>query len=196
MPADLPAPDELESKGFTLRSALAYVEHEWGEEGVARVQAASAEEDRAILEGRILPSSWYPFGVQVRLYETIDRLFGDGDLGLCWEIGKFTSQFEMKLIHKAFLRVAGLDLWVQTAGLMWGRYYNRGRLEVEDIGATSGVVRVSEFNPLSKAFCYDFGGWLHRTVELAGYTAVRIEHRECRLDGAETCRYLGRWETS
>ncbi len=146
-----------------------------------------------MLDERILPSVWYPFAIQVRLYETIDRLLGSGDLELCWEIGKFTSEYEMKRIHKAFLRVAGLDLWVRTAGLMWGRYYNRGRLEVDDIGPRHGRIRVVRFNPISKAFCYDFGGWLHRTVELAGFDRVTVRHDACLLDGADACRYSGEW---
>ncbi len=193
MPPHLPDAGDLRSKGFTLKGALAFVESRWGEQGRQRLLDASSAEDQAVLRGRILPSTWYPFRIQVGLYETIDRLFGRGDLELCWEVGKFTSENELKTIHKAFLRVAGLDLWVRTAGLMWGRYYSAGHLRVEEIGRRSGSVLVTDFNPISKAFCFDFGGWLHRTVELANYNQVRIEHDACLLDGADACRFSGRW---
>lgn len=193
VPAELPAAADLRSKGFTLKGALAFVESGWGAKGIARVLTESSDVDRGILDARILPSAWYPFSAQVGLYETIDRLFGAGDLALCWEIGKFTSDYEMTRFHKAFLRVTGLDLWVRTAGLMWRRYYSAGGLSVEEIGPRAGVVKVSGFNPLSQAFCFDFGGWLHRTVELAGYSGVAIEHDACVLHGAEACRYSGRW---
>jgi len=182
------------SKGFTLLGALAFVEERYGEEARWKLLPEVDEESRQILTGPILPSGWYPFRAQVGLYEAIDRVFGAGDLALCWEIGKFTCDYEMKSIHKVFLKLANLELWIRSSGLMWGRYYSDGRLEVEEIDASEGAIRIVDFKPLSKAFCYDFGGWLHRTLELNNRQSVEVEHSECVLDGAGACRYVGRWD--
>ena len=187
---------ETSSKGFTLQGALAYVDERYGAAVRSRVVEALDEESRAILLQRVFSSGWYPFRVQVALYEAIDRVLGSGDLSLCWEIGKFTCEHEMTTIHKMFLRMASLELWVKSAGMMWGRYYNAGSLEIEEIGDDAGTVRVVDFDPLSKAFCYDFGGWLHRTLELNKCNDVTVEHSECVLDGASACRYIGRWTRS
>lgn len=189
----IPAGASIRSKGFTLKSALAFVESRYGEKELARVFEEVDSESRAILAGPPLASTWYPFRTQVGLYEAIDRVFGDGDLALCWEIGKFTSEHELESIHKLFLKLGSLAMWIRGAGRMWGVYYSVGGLRADEIGEDGGTVTVTEFNPISKAFCYDFGGWLHRTIELSGRSDVEVEHHECVLDGAEACRYLGRW---
>ena len=191
--AAIPDGTSIRSKGFTLKSGLAFVESTYGPGGVARVLEEIDDESRAVLAGPPLASAWYPFPVQVALYETIDRVFGDGDLSLCWEIGKFTSEHELNTIHKIFLKFGSLAMWIRSAGRMWGVYYSIGGLRAEEIGEDGGTVTVTDFNPVSKAFCYDFGGWLQRTIELSGRTEVEVEHHECVLDGAEACRYVGRW---
>ena len=182
------------SKGFTLKGALTFVEGSFGSDGVDTLLRASSEDLRRVLQGKILPSGWYPFRYQVELYETIDRVFGEGDLALCWEIGKFTSEYEMTRFHKLFLKMASLDLWIRSAGLMWGRYYDAGTLVLDRIDENEGVVRLEDFDPLSKAWCYDFGGWLLRTMELNGLDRVRVEHSHCRLDGSDNCVWTGRFE--
>ena len=188
------ARESINSKGFTLQGALSFVEELYGLDARERVVRAMEGDAREVLSQPILTSGWYPFRVQVGLYETIDRVLGSGDLALCWEIGKYTCEHEMTTIHKMFLRLASLELWVRSAGLMWGRYYSAGGLEIEQIGDEDGCVRVVNFDPLSKAFCFDFGGWLHRTLELNNRHDVSVEHTDCVLDGAEACRYTGRWK--
>jgi hypothetical protein len=188
--------NDINSKGFTLLGALEFVDERYGKEARGAVIDVMDSESREILSQSILTSGWYPFRVQVALYEAIDRVLGTGDLSLCSEIGKFTCEHEMTTIHKMFLRMASLELWVKSAGLMWGRYYSVGGLEIEEIGDDAGRVKVVGFNPLSKAFCADFGGWLHRTLELNNRENVTVEHPDCVLDGAPCCRYLGRWTRS
>ena len=183
----------INSKGFTLLGALAFAESRFGSDARISLLPELDSETHALVVGSILPSGWYPFRSQVGLYEAIDRVFGAGDLALCWEIGKFTCEYEMKLIHKAFLKMASLDLWIRSSGLMWGRYYSRGGLEVDNIGPAGGRLAVVDFGPISKAFCYDFGGWLHRTLKLNKREDVSVEHVECVLDGASSCVFEGRW---
>lgn len=192
-PTELPAAASIQSKGFTLAGALAYVEKTHGSEHVPAVIGSMDAESQAVLNGRLLQSSWQPFRIQVGLYEAIDRVLGAGDFELCWEIGKFTSEYEMGRIHKLFMKLASLDLWIRSAGVMWKRYYSHGALEVEEIGQEGGAVRVVDFNPISKAFCYDFGGWLHRTVELNGRKNPAVAHTGCVLDGDAVCRYEALW---
>ena len=190
---ELPDPARIESKGLTLLSALAYVDSRHGPSGRERLLASLDEATRAIVGGHLLASSWYPFHVQVGLYETIDRLWGKGDLALCWEVGKFTAEHEASTIHKLFLKIARLDTWLRVAGTMWGRYYNAGALELGEFGGGNGEVRVRDFHPISKAFCYDFGGWLWRTAEMSGVSGVVVRHEQCLLDGAPACVWPASW---
>jgi hypothetical protein len=135
-----------------------------------------------------------PFRTQVALYEAIDRTFGKGDFALCWEIGRFTSEYEMNTVNLVFLKLGKLDHWFRAASLMWRRYYSDGRLDIEEFSPGTGTVLVRGFDPLSRAFCRDFSGWLQRTVELSGLSRVTIEHPRCMLAGADACAFRGTWD--
>jgi hypothetical protein len=192
----LPDPARIESKGFTLQSALAYAEARHG--GAAareRLLATVDDASRAVLSGHLLAGSWYPFRVQVATYEAIDRLWGRGDFALCWDVGRFTAEVEATTIHKLFLKIARLETWLRVAGTLWGRYYSAGTLDVGEFRDGHGELAVREFHPISKAFCHDLGGWFWRTAELSGHTGVHIDHAACVLDGAPACRYVATWRS-
>ena len=190
----LPDPDSIRSKGFTLTGALAFAEDRWGSAGKERLLGECDGEMGRLIRRRIPSSSWIPFSYQVALYEAIDRTFGRGDYELCRDIGRFTADYELSTVHRLFMKVARLDVWLKTAGFMWRFYYSEGRLDpVLESDHRRGDVSIREFHPISTAFCLDFAGWLERTVELAGAGPTRVEHGECLLDGADRCHFHAEW---
>lgn len=108
----------MNSKGFTIKGALAFVEKKYRPEGKAKVIAALDPESRKVAERLVLSSEWVPFRVQVALYEAIDRTFGTGDFSLCWDIGRFTSEDEMGTINLIFLRLGKLEHWFRAASMI------------------------------------------------------------------------------
>jgi hypothetical protein len=187
--------DASQSKGYTLRGRLAFIEQRYGKERIPEVLARLEDEDlRKVLSGAFSPSSWYPLRYQVRLSETIDKVLGKGDLQLCWEIGRFTAEFELSTIHAIFLKLGKPQHLLKMGALMWGRYYSTGRLQIESKGDNAAVGLVQDFDPVHRAFCMDFSGWMERTLELTGAQKVAIRHTACRLEHAPACRFEGSWE--
>ncbi len=189
----LPDPATLKSKGFTLKGALAFVEGGYGAQGVERLVAGLDPALREAVAGVILSSNWYPFAHQVGLYEAIDRTFGRGDLALCRQIGRFTAEHELSTVHRATLRLTAFSLWMRMASPMWSQYYSAGSLTAKDFREGACTLVVDGFNPIGKAFCVDFSGWLERIAELNGKRAVTVSHPECVLDGRRACRYEATW---
>ena len=190
----LPDVDAIKSKGFTITGALVFVDQKHGPQARTKVIAALDPDTRRLVERSVLASEWVPLRSQVALYEAIDRTLGAGDFKLCFEIGRFTCDHEMTTINRIFLKFGSLEKWMRLASAMWSRYYNTGRLEVEGFTKEEGTIVIRDFNPISKAFCSDFAGWLHRTSEVGGARNVTMGHPDCLLDGAPGCRYVGRWE--
>ena len=186
---------ESKSKGYTLRGRLAFIEQRFGKERIPEVLARlENEEERKILSAPFSSSTWYPLWYQVHLSETIDKALGKGDLKLCWEIGRFTAEFELSTFHQIFLKLGKPQHLLKMGALMWGRYYNTGRLVVESKGDNAATGLVQEFDPIHRAFCVDFSGWMERTMELTGATKVAVRHTACRLEHAPACRFEGSWE--
>jgi hypothetical protein len=189
----LPAAESITAKGSVFRSSLAFVETRYGKEGLARVVAALDADARKLASSMILSAVRYPLRHAVEFAEVTDRLFGKGDLALCWEMGKFAGEFEVGLFHKAVLQIGRLDYFFRMAKATWGFYYSTGHMEVEGSTESWATISLREFNPLSKAICYRVGGWMHRTCELFGKQEVSITHTECVLDGHAACVWEGRW---
>lgn len=190
----LPDPLTINSKGFTLRGAMSFVEARFGPGSMEKVMGLVEPDLREALSGPIHPSSWYPFRFQVGLYEAIDRAFGRGDFALCREIGRHTAESEANTFHKVLIKLASLKSWLKVAGSMWGMYYSLGKLGVVEMGDTGGTMSVTSFHPISKAFCEDFSGWLQKTAEMSGKKGVAITHTQCLLDGAPACLYRATWK--
>ena len=190
----LPDADAIKSKGFTITGALIFAERKYGADARAKVITALDPETRRLVERSVLASEWVPLRNQVAIYEAIDRTLGSGDLKLCFEIGRFTCDHEMTTINRIFLKFGSLEQWMRMGAGMWNRYYSRGRLEVLGFTKTEGTIVIRDFNPISKAFCNDLAGWFHRTSEVGGARKVTMDHPDCLLDGADGCRYVGRWE--
>jgi len=184
----------IQSKAFTLIGALRFVEERFGPQAREKLIASLDPEGQELCRRTLLSSEWIPFGVQVQVYQQADRLFGSGDLALCRQIGRFTCETEMSTINRIFLQFASLETWIRSAGLMWRRYYSAGALAVDGFSREGGDVLVTDFDPLSPAFCEDFCGWLERTVELSGHEVVSARHVACVLDGAPACRHALRWK--
>lgn len=189
----LPDPQGIQSKGFTLRGAMGFVEAKYGPGSMDKVMALADPQLHEALSGLIHPSAWYPFRFQVGLYEAIDRAFGRGDYALCREIGRYTAEAEANSFHKVLIKLASLKSWLKVAGSMWGMYYSLGKLGVVEMGDAGGTMSVTSFHPISKAFCEDLAGWLQKTAEMSGKKGVTIAHTQCLLDGAPACLYRATW---
>ena len=192
MAGTIPPADAMTVKGTVLKAAAEYVRHRADDDGWARVVEAVDQDTRKIVSGLLLPSSRYPLQHLVAVCEATDRIFGRGDLRLCWEIGEFAADYEVNMLHKVFLRVASLDYWFRIAGSAWRSYYSHGTLR-PSVHGTSGTLTLSDFNPISKAVCYRFGGWVRRVVEMTNASGVTMQHTACVLDGADACVWQGSW---
>ena len=189
----LPAADEMTCKGTTIKAGLAFIDQRGVVGTRARVLARMPETSRKVVSGMVLPTSRLPLQVLADLCVATDAEMGQGDLSLCWEIGSFSADFEVNMIHKMFLSVMSLDYWFRLAGSTWTMYYSRGRLVAEKMTRTDGTLRLFEFDPVSKAVCYRFGGWVKRVVQLSRLKNVDIRHTECVLDGRPACVWEGTW---
>ncbi len=182
------------SKGYTLKGALNFVEARFGKEGLERVLNILSEDLKKEITKTIAPSQWYPFKYQVEIYEAIDKTFGSGNFEYCKEIGKYTAEYEISNIHKLFLKIGSPETIFKFGSLLWGRYYNSGKLLISTPVKFQAEAYVKDWHPISKAFCLDLLGWMEKTLYLAGANSVYIKHSECILENFPHCKYEGFWK--
>ncbi len=89
-------------KGSVLKSRLAFVENEFGRDGLEKVMEALDPEDRQTLN-QILPVSWLDFEVGKRLDDAIAKVLGGGRSEVFERLGVASADANVKTVHAASL---------------------------------------------------------------------------------------------
>ena len=181
-------------KGSALNARLGWVRRNHGDDGIHRLMAAVDPATRGALEEPILKASWYPFAVFIDLIESIDRVFGSGDLGLSLVLGRHAAEDNLPTIYRLFFKV-GSPKWVlERATRLWDLHYDSGRMTLEEGVGNHADLRVTGFATPHRAHCLSVAGWTERSVEMSGGVNVRVVETECRTAGAPVCTLHVSWE--
>ncbi len=165
-------------KGSTFLARLAYLDTHFGEEGRETVWALLDPEERKVLEGGILPGSWYSRELFNKLVDLIDRELGNGDHRLTRRMGYFAAGLQLRGAYDSFVREGDPDFLLGRANNVWQIFHDFGRVETAtepgrcriwlkdlgfpDIGTVEGIV-----------------GWAQQGLELSGCKDLRYRYLPC-----------------
>ena len=181
-------------KGSALSSRVLWVQLQHGDAGMARLSAQCSPELRHSLETGIAKAKWYPFEQFIELNETIDRLFGKGDLGLIHELARYGADANLTTIYRLFYKVGTTHWILGRAVRLWSAHYDSGYLEVLTRGPKTAVLRIRGFATPHRVHCMAVAGWAERSIELSGGNNVVSTEPMCRLRGDEWCQLEAKWE--
>jgi hypothetical protein len=181
-------------KGSALSSRILWVQLEHGDAGYQRLLHQASPELRSAIEMGINKAKWYSFELFVELNETLDRLFGKGDMALIRPLGRFGADANLKTIYRLFYKVGTVHWILGRAVRLWSAHYDSGFLEVATRGPKAAVLRVRGFATPHRAHCLAVHGWAERSIELSGGKKVVMEESKCRTRGDDLCQYDASWE--
>lgn len=180
-------------KGSALDARVLWVKTNKGEEALKAFFSRLEPEHRAICEGVILPSSWYPFATFVHVNEVIDATFGKGDLALVPEVARFAAAHNLPTLYKFFYSVSSVAFILSMASRLWRMNYDAGELRVVN-GANEATIFIEGWPEPHRAHCLSVLGWAARSAELSGGTDVVAEMPRCRASGDAACELKLRWK--
>jgi hypothetical protein len=129
----------------------------------------------------------------LRYHHALDRVHGLGDLGLCFEAGRFSAGWSLNTVLKVFLRFKS-PLWLVDKGTrIWTRYHDTGRWKVTTPGPNQILGELYDFAVRDTAFCARLRGWLHGAVEMTGGINVSVTESRCAARGHSHCAFLMSW---
>jgi hypothetical protein len=181
-----------QTKGVGFTNVRAFVQDRFGADGWAALLASFPDADRAVLEG-VVPVGWYDLALYARLIGAVDRRFGNGDLRLVRELGRFEAEKDLTTIHQFFLRLMNPSIVIEQTSKYWRRFHDTGEWETERIEDRGAVARLSGWAVVDAALCEELGAYLTRLLELCGCREVVMEHRTCRVRGDAVCELRARW---
>jgi hypothetical protein len=181
-------------KGSAITSRALWVSLHHGDQGVRRLHAEVKPATRAILTGaKIDKATWFPFDTFVDLNETIDRLFGQGDLAVVKTLGRFGAEANLTTVYRLFFMVGTVKWILDRAARLWDLHYDSGKLVVVRRPGDEVDLKIVGFATPHRTHCLSVQGWCERSVELSGGKEVVVTETGCRARGDDECVFHAQW---
>lgn len=183
-------------KGTLLLARMRYLRAR-GPQSADRVLRRMTEGDRAVLEASLLPSSWYPADLLLRLEMTIAAVLSRGDrLRMFVEMGRFTADTNLgpSGLQRPYVREGDPHFLLRNLPRLYGSQHTVGTRTYEPAGARAAVVRTMEAEDVSADDCLTAVGWLARAIEMSGGRSPRVLETQCRARGGRCCEYRCEWD--
>jgi hypothetical protein len=190
-----PRARSMHVKGSAISARLKYVRDLHGEAGFAMLLGAVEPAHRTLIEDRILNSAWVPYSLFLDLNVTADRLFGRGDLRLCYEMGRYSAETNLPTLYKLFYKLGSPLFIFDKAASVWDLHYDSGKLAPVSDGAGSIHLRLLDFGAPHRAHCLSVLGWAVKSAEISGAELLYAEEDRCRTKGAAVCELTLRWRS-
>lgn len=180
-------------KGAVLKSRLAFVQDNFGKEGLQRVLGVMSEGDQRTLR-MLFTSNWYPFELGKTLDDVIVRVLGGGRPEFFERLGAASAEKNLSTIHSGYLTKGDAHGFLAKSPSFYSLYYETGRREYTAVGPTEGVFTTYDAETYSAPDCLTVVGWYRKALEMCGMKGVSIVEEECRAKGGKVCRYRVKWE--
>jgi uncharacterized protein (TIGR02265 family) len=181
-------------KGGVIKARLEFVRARAGEAGLESVLSRLSREDQEVLRGWILPTTWYPLDVNLRLDDAIAAILSAGDRDRIFvEMGRASADSNLGGPQRPYLREGDPHYLLRATSAIFLAYYQVGRRTYERTGDTSAVLRTYDAENVTHTDCLTVVGWHQRAIELCGGKAVRVTETLCRTRGDPHCEYRCEW---
>jgi uncharacterized protein (TIGR02265 family) len=182
-------------KGSVLITRLNLLRKHGGAERLQQVLQRLPAADRKVLEGVILPISWYSMELNLRLDAAMADVLSPSDRVRAFiDMGRASAEENLNGPHHVFIRKGDPHFLLSHAPEIYRLYYAVGTRSYEKIGARTGVLRTVGADNATAEDCLTIIGWYQRAIEMSGGRDVRVEHTKCRARGSGHCEYHCSWE--
>lgn len=178
--------------GLVLRSRHLYLLHV-GKDAHARVLAALPPDVREAAELGFIETHWYPYEYFTAINETIDRVLGNGDDALSYEMGRFNCDHNLTTAMRLLFKFGNIGWLLDRAAKAWGAQFDEAEMKVVERTLGERVVVELHGHPQpNRGHCLAIKGWMVRAIELSGEDDIECDEL-CRAAGDGVCRWTFRW---
>ncbi len=181
-------------KGGVILSRLKYVREMGGEPALQAILARLPPADAKVLAGWVLPISWYPLDLYLRLDDAIASVMSPHDRrSVFLAMGRASADANLSGPQRPFVREGDPHFLLQAAPQIYSAYYAVGRRTYERTGDRSGVLTTHDAENVTETDCLTVVGWHLRAIELCGGKDPQVVETRCRARGDAVCEYRCSW---
>jgi len=153
-------------------------------------------EDWEIINGRVLPSSWYPFESYQRCGLAVFQNIAEGDLDLARLRGKIRGKELFEDVYRNVLESGDPQTALGTFVKMYKNLFNFSTITYEKAGDKHALLKhdYDPDDPGNVPYCYILMGHLEQLVEMTGGKNVKIELSTKQWEGDPVTTFDIRWD--
>lgn len=160
-------------KGSAVLDTVRALRKRSGDEGFARMVAALDDEARALFQGAILPTSWYPLDAFVRLLDADLRETAGGDERELIARTEWLVEKQLRGIYRLFVKLGSPEFVLKRISLVHMTYYNGVHLETRSLTPGNAVFRYTGFDRRHRLIGNSIIGFYKKALEMSGAKDVR-----------------------
>ena len=131
------------------------------------------DQDRALVERHILPSSWYPFDQFQRIFNAVMDVLAGSNTELVRTIGRSYGRDIIQGVYKNLVIAGDPMESLKKHQIAFKMFFDVGESVFEPVSDRSARMRIRNFDPAFERWYYILLGWLEECLELSGATNVR-----------------------
>ena len=145
------------------------------------------------LAERILVSSWYPEEDLLEILRTLAKLLPDPGMDIFEFMGRTSAHTDLGSVYALLVREGDPAATLRRSAITWENYHDTGKEEVIESDDSHTVIEIHGYANPSREICKTVKGWMHAMVMRAGGKDIDVDHMQCVLDGAPSCRFKAIW---
>ncbi len=184
----------MEVKGTAVMTIPIFVKEKFGEQGLQKWLGALSAQARRDFSSDILAPTWYPLkDYLVDPTLKLCELFYQGRLDGAVEQGRFSAEYGLKGVYKAFVKEASPAALVAKAGAILPTYYQPSAMEVTEKGVKTAILRITRFEAPHTVIEHRIKGWIERALEISGAKMVRAQIKNSMTTGSPSTDFALSW---
>ncbi len=133
------------------------------------------EDDKNVMNKRILPSSWYPFETYKNCTNAVVQVEAKGNMETCHQWGRAYCDGVMTTFYSQSIVKGKPEAAIKKFSFVVSTMFESGKLEVDHVSDGEIVVSCLGIDPHMEAWYYVMRGWIERFLELCMDKDVKSE---------------------
>ena len=182
-------------KGSQTKLIKQYFVEAFGPDAIDKVTEYMDNSEKEAIYMNVLDAAWVPYiEAFAKFLHIADRVLGDGDYKLCYELGVYLAQVGIPKFYKIFIQFGDPFFVAKRANKFYRSLLSTGRLEVSVKGKKSIRVDLHDYAYPNRPLCFLLTGYFKAVLQMCGVKNILSYEVKCVTEAADFCEFHLSWD--
>lgn len=166
----------MEVKGSAIVVLPKFIKSRFGKKRFRLWLDALSEEAKEVYSRKILLTSWFALNtIFIEPTREMCKKFFNGDLEGSRELGRFSAEYALGGIYKAYIRTANPQSLTKRASQIFSTYYRPSSMETGVLKGKEVLLKITEFPEMDIIVENRILGWIEKALEICAYKNINLK---------------------